>query len=645
MSIGLRAMTANYAALETTGHNIANAGVVGYSRQSVEFATSKGQFTGAGFFGRGVEVANVNRAHDKFLTMQAIVARSMAAMDGSRAEQLLRLEGVFPPGEGGLGYAIGDFLNAMSDVANNPGDISAREVVLARAREVSALFASSDAELDAMQTGVNQDLSISVTQVNEITARIAELNNEIAKFNGTNRPPNDLLDARDQAISDLSAYIPITTLPADDGSIGVFLTSGQRLVLGGDVQKLTLVAHPMDPQRKALALDENGFVNRIDERLLTSGSVSGLLRFQNEDLVDARNMIGQMALALSTRVNEMQALGLDLTGEYGAPIFSAGFGTGLPQAVPSVLNELGPDGLPIGQVALSIVDGSALQASDYEMIPDPLGRPGLYQVTRLTDGVVFQVEDGDVVDGMQITITTPLERGDVFLLRPVTAGAEGMKVVLDDPRGLAAANPVTASADVANIGTGTVGALTVGDGVDAARSTTITFGAVNPDGTIAYTWEMDNPADSGTGTWTAGSPIELNGFALQINGVPSENDVFSVTPTTQPDANNGNAQAMLNLRDEAFVGRTDGKAGATVTDAYAAAMADIGVRTQSAQIAAELSASAEEQALEAKLSVSGVNLDEEAARLIQFQQAYQAAAKVLEVAQGLFDTMLSVSGN
>lgn len=645
MSIGLRAMTANYAALQTTGHNIANASVDGYSRQDTLFATSTGQFTGAGFFGKGVDVVGVRRAHDDFLAAQANVARSLSEMDSTRAGQLGELEKVFPTGEAGVGYAIGEFLNALGDVANNPSDLSARQVVLARAEDVALRFGNAGTQLQTLQAGVTQDIGNSVASANNLMQQIADLNQQIAKFTGLGQTPNDLLDARDRAVNDLSGYLTVTTIAADDGTIGVFAAGGQRLVLGNDVQPLRAVRDPADPSRSAIALDDNGVLRTLDNDIFTGGSIAGLLRFQNEDLVDARNLLGQMAAALNEQVNLAQANGLDLRtpAGAGAPIFSIG----TPVAQPAATNARNADGSFVSSVSIAIVDATQTQPSDYELRPAPDGTPGMYQLTRLSDGQVSQVASGDIVDGVRIDIGTPAPAaGDRFLLQPVGSAAVSMKMVLDDPRGLAAASPVSATMGVANTGTATVDTLTLTDGsVDPELTASITFTSDTGD----YTWELRDRTSgalvsSGTDAWTAGEPIELNGFALALNGVPDNGDTVTVAKTTQPETNNGNALAMLSLRDRTIVGQTATFGGSTLTDAYASAMSDIGVRAQSANMTTQMSTAARTQAESALAARTGVNLDEEAAHLIQYQQAYQAAAKVLQAAQAIFQTMLDVGG-
>ena len=648
MSIGTRAMTASYAALQTTGNNIANANVDGYSRQQLELKTSTGQFTGAGFFGKGVDIATVTRSHDAFLTREAAAASSLSELDRARLEQLERLEGVFPLGESGLGHAAGEFLNAMVDLASHPQDPSTRQVVLARAGDVAARYADAAGKLDGLQAGVRQDLQASVAQVNGIAARIAQVNQQVAAALGTGHTPNDLLDQRDGLVADLSKLVQVSTIAADDGTLGVFIAGGQRLVLGNQAATLQVTADPMDSSRAGVGIVENGSVRPLAAALLGAGSIAGLMRFQDEDLADARNALGQMAVALATAVNEQQALGLDLRQPAGpgAPLFSVG----APQALPATTNQRDASGNFVAGVTLQIDDASQVQAAEYELRVDP-AVAGNYLLTRRTDGLVRSIASGDVVDGVRITVGTPAPAAtDRFLLQPVTRAANTMRRVLDDTHGIAAASPLAAAAGAANTGTATVGALRV---TSAAADPQLNASIAFTSAAGAYAWELRDRGtnalvSSGTGTWTGGSPIALNGFELSLNGVPASGDTFAVGKTQQPAANNGNALAFAALRDEALVGRTLDASGVpsggeTLIDAYASVLGDIGVRVQSARTAAGISQRVATDAESARSGRAGVNLDEEAARLIQYQQSYQAAAKILQVAQSVFDTLLQTA--
>jgi flagellar hook-associated protein 1 len=656
MSLGMRAMTASYAAMQATGHNIANANVAGYSRQTAELATATGQYTGAGFFGKGVDVKTVTRAHDEFLTRAAAIAKSLSSMDAARQGRLEQLEQVFQTGEAGIGYAMGNFLNAMVDLASHPGDTATRQVVLSRAADLSTRFNSAAGQLESLQAAVTEDLKTSVTTINGLASSLAAVNNQIAAARGAGQPPNDLLDERDRLVNQLSQYVQVSTVEADDGTLGVFIAGGQKLVLSNQANQLAVTLDPLDPSRSSLALVEAGQRRVINDQSLGGGSLAGLLKFQNQDLVDGRNLIGQMAASLAGVVNEQQMLGISLQQPYGSVATQPLFAVGAPQAVAASTNARGPDGQFLSSVSLTVTDPTALQAADYELRADPAGS-GQFQLTRLSTPPVTQlIDNGAIVDGMQIDVGSPLPGPtDRFLLKPVAAAAGGMKALLEDPRDLAAASPLIATADTTNAGTAAVSSLTMLTAPPEPDATaSITFTSDTGD----YQWELLDSSStviaSGTGTWQAGQaipapPDDINGFALQISGVPRSGDVLTVEPT-QPEfvaSNNGNALALAALRDFAFIGRsvTNGvsSGGATATDAYASAMASIGVRVQSAKSSAAISSAVAEQADSAATSASGVNLDEEAARLIQYQQSYQAAAKVLQIAQGIFQTLLDTA--
>ena len=655
MSIGMRAMAASYAAMQTTGHNIANASVAGYSRQQVDLQTAKGQFVGGGFIGKGVDVASVTRSYDQFLTTAAVTAKSLAAKDQARSDNLAQLEQVFQTGQAGLGQNVGQFLNSMVDLATQPADSSTRQVVLSNAQQVASQFNDASNQFDSLQAGVTSDLATSVTTINGLTKSIAAVNQQIAAVKGLGQPPNDLLDQRDQLISQLGGYLQVSTVPADDGTVGVFIAGGQKLVLGTQADALQVVPDPVDSSRSALALNQSGTLRVFDSSALGGGSIAGLMNFQNHDLVQARNLVGQMATAVAGAVNKQQQLGLNLQQPLGGTVAQPLFAIGAPRVSPAASNVRDASGKFVSSASMTIVDPSLVQAADYELRADPGGVAGKYQLTRLsTPPVVSTISSGDVVDGVRFDVGSPPPAAtDRFLMQPVGQAAAGMAVLLQDPRDLAAASPLTASTASANTGSATVASLKMlTPPPQPGASASISFTSNTGD----YTWQLTDAANnvisSGSGTWQAGQPIpappaDINGFALQLAGVPRSGDVLTVAPTpaTSLTTNNGNALALASLRDATFVGntlQTDGSVsgGATATDAYASAMAAVGVDVQTAASAAKMSSSASSAAEAARASVSGVNLDEEAANLIQYQQAYQAASKVLQVAQSIFATLL-----
>ena len=643
MSIGKSALTANYAALQTTGNNIANANTVGYSRQQVELADAPGQHSSAGFLGRGVDIATVSRSYNQYLSGHAVDTGSTAAADAARLDRLSQLETLFPIGASGVGYAAGELLNSFTDLANNPADTGQRRVVLANAQELAGRFSAVGDRLTDLQSGVAQDLKTSISSVNSLAQQVAKLNASIVSMRGGGGAPNQLLDERDQLVSQISKLINIKTLPADDGSVTVMVGGGQGLVLGTAANALRVVPDEFDPSKVQIGLSAGPTTRTLAPDAFIGGSVAGLLKFQNEDLSAARNLLGQMATAISASVNTQQSLGLNLgnPATAGAAIFSVG--------AARVLGAAGNAGS--ASLSLTVSDARQVQASDYALAYDGAN----YQLTRLADGqsasgspfTPAQLASGVSVDGLTLKLNggTPAT-GDRFQLQAVALAAQNMTTVLSNPQGLAAASPFSASTGTANTGSATVASvLAVNPTYNG--SLTASFNFTSNSGDYAWSLPGGSPA-SGTGSWTPGSPISLNGFELRLDGVPRSGDTVTVRPTTAVASNNGNARALAGLSGAGLVATLGAGSGAganramTITDAYATTLADVGVRVQGSKMAAGISAAVATQAETARSNQSGVNLDEEAARLIQFQQSYQAASKIIQVAQKVFDTMLQL---
>ena len=647
LSIGSRAMAANYVALQTTGNNIANANVEGYSRQRVEVSTAASQFTGSGYIGRGVDVKGVTRAHDQFLTREAAGAQSTAEMDKARLSALKRLEEVFPTGEKGVGFAAGQFLNAMTDLASQPADKGLRQAVLARADEVALRFSQASQQLDALQADVNASLSDGVQRVNALAQGLAQINSKIAGAASSQGAPNELLDERDRLLAQISQKVQVKALTGPDQTVTVFVGDGRALVMGNTAGKLSVATDPMDPSRKVLAFNDKAGERLIDSDLLAGGDMAGMLKFQNEDLLLARNRMGQMAAALAGMVNRQQAMGLDLQGTTGSDLFFDFHDPAAAGALTTVRAASTNQGAAVP--SLTVTDPAKLQAAEYSLSYDTSSSDWI--LTPSNGGAsIPQAQAADL--GFTLAGLGALNTQDRFLLQPVTYAAGLMRRELANTDGIAAASPLVSKTDVGNQGTGALTGLQVlepdADLVLALQTSDVVLRFTGPN-TVSVT-----PPVNGTSslTWTPGQALTLGGVNLMIAGKPKPADVatgfagdgFVLSATTQTRQNNGNALALAALADTAFVGRSGtGDGGSTITDAYAAGITDVGTRVQGAATASEISTAVADQMQLRRTAVDGVNLDEEAARLIQSQQAYQASAKVLQVAQSIFDTLLQTT--
>ncbi len=662
MNIGVQALQANQMALTTAGNNIANVNTPGYSRQKVILETVPGQFTGGGYIGKGVAVQTIQRNYSEFLTRQANLAGTTSAADTTRSNYLKQLGDIFQGGTTGLGASINDMLNAFSDVASAPTDLTARTVVLTRVDETARRMRAASQSLDDLQNGIAQSLKEKVNSINTLATNIAQVNEQISRAQGNGQPPNDLLDHRDELIRQLNQLVQTTTIKADDGTLGVFIGGSQSLVLGVDVAKLSIVKDDFgDPLKSKLAITRNGQTVSMDENVLGGGEVPGLLRFQNSDLVEGRNLLGRLTLGVTTAMNDQHKLGLDLDGNIGTDIFTpTTFGLN------NVMVPIAPAKLNTGtsSITLAISDTTKFQASDYELnFTSTTGGT----ITRRSDGIITAFDFGTgvpaanpalpvpgtvVVDGIAITEAAPgsAAPGDRVLVKPYSTSASNVAREFASPRALAVSSPVAATLSTSNQGTLALGSIvaktlattaaapidnynvvfsvvagvTTYDIVDTTTATTVVTGAPYVSGqAISY----PNPAITGT-----------PGFTLTLSGLPANTDSVTVKQNAFASLSGGNATAMMNLRDVAMFD------GAALTDGYAGLIAQVGIRAQSANYSATVSGTIATNAEKDRAGVSGVNLDEEAAKLLQYQQAYQASAKMIQIAQQIFDTLIQGLG-
>ncbi|MFZ2218153.1 MAG: flagellar hook-associated protein FlgK, partial [Rhodoferax sp.] len=442
LSVGTRALQANQVALQTAGNNIANVNTPGYSRQKVVQQTVQGQFSGSGYVGKGVEILTIERNYNAYLTRQSALAGTTAAADTARTDKLKQLQGIFAGGASGLGSAVNNMLNAFSDVATAPTDLTARAVVLARVDETAARMRTASQSMDDLQTSVTQELSVKINSINNLAKNIAGVNEKIARAQGNGQPANDLLDQRDQFVRDLNQLVQTTSIAAVDGTVGIFLAGSQPLVLGNKASSVELVADDFGVKNQKLAIRQTGVVTPLDENMLGGGEVSGLLRFQNTDLAEGRNLLGRFTVAVTTSMNDQHALGLDLDGNPGGRLFSA---IDLSKAVLPAATNVGS-----ATVTLSINDVSKFEATSYEVtFGTPATVPASGILTRLSDRSITSFTLAALpgaqeiaVNGLTIAIAGTPGAGDKFLVQPFSTSASSIRSEFSSPRALAVASPV-----------------------------------------------------------------------------------------------------------------------------------------------------------------------------------------------------------
>lgn len=644
LNVGARALMANQIALQTTGNNIANVNTAGYSRQSVAFNTSVGQNMGNGYIGNGVDVATIMRNFSELLNRQSTTANSVSASDAARSQSLNQMQEIFSGGKSGLGSAVSDMMNAFGDVASAPTDASARQVVLTRMNELAARFRSASAQLDELDYSTRQQMSNDVNVVNSLAEQVGALNGQISRAVATGHTPNDLLDQRDQLVRDINRYVQTSTVDAGDGSISLFVGGSQPLVLGQSTAKLSLQESTQYPGSGKMSLyfqQTGGQPVELTSAMVGGGEIAGLLQFQNSDLTEGRNLLGRMTIAIGDTLNTQNQLGLTLSGQKGGALFNIPLTT-------SGATKGGQWAQP-NTPTVTVTDSAAIKASDYKIVFGDDAPKG--KVVRQSDGKTTSFNDmADLsamrIDGLQFELKAEGTRGQSVLFQPMSTAAHEVQTMVHSGNNLAAANPVAASIQSLGDAALRMGGMQVSKGFDAAAfpaSTTLSF-SQNPAGEVIYTITPAPAGVAATGTYISGQAIELApGLKVTLTGTPAmdgtQSDTVRFGPNTNYSADTGNASSFLGLRDAVvFDGAT------TLSDGFSAAMAQVGTRTQSAQYAAKLSESIAKNLEADRTAVSGVNLDEEAAKLLQFQQAYQASAKMLQVAQGIFDSVISAVG-
>lgn len=653
LNVGVSALAANQAALQTIGHNIANVNTPGYSRQTVALQTVAGQNRGNGYIGNGVSVATVMRNYSELLNKQSNAANAASAADAARSQSLTQMQDVYAGGDAGLGAAITNMMNAFADLETSPTDSTARNVVLTRMSELASRFRASSTALEEQDYVTKQQIGNDVIVVNSLASQVATLNTQISRALAAGHSPNDLLDQRDQVVREINQYVKTTQVAADDGSINLFVGGSQALVLGASAGQLSVSESTDYPGSGKLSLyfsQPNGEKVELSAGMVAGGEIAGLLKFNNEDLVEGRNLMGRLALSIGTELNKQNQLGLTLSGVPGTELFA------LPTSMPGYSNIPGYNlGTPSASVAFT--DTHALVASDYKIVFGA-SHPADTKIVRLSDGKTRALTDPALgyaagptagsstftVDGLTFSLDADANsgtQGQSILFKPFSSAASDIKALVYTPDDLAVSNPVSAAIRQDNQGTLQLLQLkSTGTGVPPIGTpVTITF-TVDP-GTGAITY--DYPGNlSGPQPYQSGKPINIDGWQITLNGTPKTGDSVEVSNALEPalgdswKRNSGNATAFLDLRDAKIFDN-----GTTLTDGFSSAMAVVGTRTQSAQYAAELSANVAASLENERTAVSGVNQDEEAARLLQFQQAYQASAKVIQIAQSLFDSVLN----
>ena len=623
LTTSLTGMLAFQRALEVTGHNIANVNTPGYSRQVAEFSTRIGGGSGSGYIGGGTQISTIKRIYDAMLGEQLRTSTTSHSRFTMLDSLATRIDSLLADPQTGLSSGTQSFFNSMQDLANDPSSVPVRQALLGEADGILQRFDSLNNRLLELDGEVNQRVRTAVDDINRLAASIMDVNGEIVLAQGrSGQPPNDLLDQRDRLVMQLSEQVSVTTVMQDDGSMNVYMGSGQALVVGVTLKQLAVNGSEFDPARLEIVYEGSSGNTPLDASL-SGGIMGGLLEFRSLMLDPTRQALGETALALAIQFNEQHRAGMDLRGALGEDFFGID--------PPTVLTSGNNTG--VGSAAATITDLSAISGADYVLEYDGAG----YSLSRADTGQVVTMTgtgtpaDPFLADGLSISVGGAPVAGDRLMIRPTLDAAGTISRVIDDPQAIAMASPVRVSSADTNRGDATIGNAEVVDRDDPGLLTPALIQFASP----------TNYSINGAGSfaYSSGDPITINGASFEISGSPATGDSFSLEPNFGAigDNSNGLLLAAVQARDVLNNGTI------SINENYSQLVANVGSATRQVQSGLDAQTVILASTEQAYLARSGVNLDEEAAKLIRYQQSYQAVAQMVAVASTLFDSLLAAT--
>jgi flagellar hook-associated protein 1 FlgK len=627
LSTGVSGLLAFQRTLDTISHNIANANTDGYSRQQVLLTTRSADVYGNGWVGNGVDISSVRRVFDQALTDQLRSANSTLQQLDVFTTYAERIDNLLSDESTGLASSLQKFTDALESLSSSPSSATARQVMISQAQSLVSRLKSYDNTLSTMDGQINQQLSSEADVVSGLAKNIASLNEQIIRAQGqSQQPANDLLDQRDNLVSQLSQHLNVTTLVQDNGALNVYMGSGQALVTNTTAATLVAVASEFDPTRPTLVLAGQGTPVDVSAAI-SGGTLGGLQQFREELLDPTRNALGQIAVTLGTLTNQQQADGLDLNGNLGTSMFALG----------GVRASASSGNTSSATLTVTRTDLSALTASDYRISFDGTAWSAVRSDTGASVALagVGTTASPLVVDGLSIVVNGTPQAGDAFLVQPTRTAIAGMSVLITNPDRIAVAAPLLTSANSSNSGTATISTgelLTPGSWV--RDDYTLTF-------TSSSAWQITDSANNvvASGAYADGANIDFNGMRVVVSGTPAAGDSFSINDNAGGTADNRNTRSLIDLLNSSVLnGGT-----ASISDAVGRLIGQIGVQTSQAATGRDAQSAIVDDAKASVQGVSGVNLDEEAANLVRYQQAYQAAAQVIAAANAMFDTLLEAT--
>lgn len=618
LNLGSQSVLTAQRQLNTTGHNISNVNTEGYSRQSVIQGTNMPRQYGGETYGMGVHVEKVRRSWDQFAVNELNLSTTNYANKVDNEENLEMLSNMLSSvASKKIPENLNEWFDGVKSLADSPNDVGARKVVLEKADLITQNLNDFHETIRRQSDVTNKKLDLGIERVNQLALEIRDLHRLMMRTPG---PHNDLMDTHEKLVAELSEYTKVTVTPRKNAEgFNIHIGNGHTLVSGTEASELKMIDGYPDVHQRRLAMIEGKGIKAITTKDI-DGKIGAMLSMRDEKIPQLMDELGKLATSFSYEVNKLQSQGLDLRGNIGGLMFTDVNSEIVAKSrVVTASNSTADLAVYIDNTADLVGGEYSLQYND-----------GDYYITRPSGEqfVVPVVEDAISIDGLRIEIREDLQPGERVLLRPTRSGAAQMKLETNDPSDIAAQSyeaSTTFAQGNAKFRIESAGELREFEVVVSPDGTQ--FAVTDTKGNILLQPQAYPP--SGVVT------VQGTSFELTDGALPNDKFTANLVPS---EGDNGNLRKMQNIQTDKKL--NDGES--TILDIYHNLNTDVGLQMSTASRLTDVSRLEKEAAQERVASISGVNLDEEAANMMKFQQAYMASSRIMQAANDTFNTILAL---
>ncbi|EKF9660368.1 flagellar hook-associated protein FlgK [Vibrio cholerae] len=618
LNVGTQSVLTAQRQLNTTGHNISNVNTEGYSRQSVIQGTNAPRQYGGETYGMGVHVENVRRSWDQFAVKELNIASTDYAFKRDTEENLDMLSKLLSSvASKKIPENLNEWFDSVKSLADSPNDLGARKVVLEKAKLISQNLNDFHETVRLQKDITNKGLALGVERINQLALEIRDLQRLMMRVPG---PHNDLMDKHEKLVSELSQYTKVTVTQRKHGEgFNIHIGNGHTLVSGTEASQLRVIDGFPDTQQHRLAMVEGKALKAISARDI-GGKMEAILDMRDEHIPYLMDEVGRLALSFSHEVNTLQSQGLDLRGNVGSALFTD---VNLDVIARSrvVTNSNSK-----ADMAVFIEDVSQLKGGEYSMQYN-----GSEFVVTLPSGqqTVLPVVKGNVyVDGLRVEVRNPPQVGERILVRPTRNGAAAIRLATEDATKIAAQS-FEASTTFAQ-GKAKFKILQAGEVREfevIVSPTGDQFAVTDTKGNILLQPQPYPPT----------GPVTVLGTTFELTEGALPNDKFTAN-LVPSEGDNGNLRKMINIQTAKRMNDNE----STIIDLYHNLNTDVGLKMATMTRLTDVARLEKEAAQSRIASISGVNLDEEAANMMKFQQAYMASSRIIQASNDTFNTILAL---